>query len=257
MQPAMRDLRVAHRHFSDAARVLEETQPLYQLAPQVFACKTGRNYMFLDLRQDQYLSVPQSLMNELAPHIANWSLPLGTVRTETIPRAHTRTLADDLITAGILIPIGPDQHPALTPPAPHAAALRSALDSLYSEPPHRHRLSALSALLHADFLLHTSTLWRIAHQISARSENTPHEQGELQALSAAFLRVRAWYPRNYLCLFDSLALILFLLNRGIRAQWVFGVREDPFAAHCWVQYDHVVLNEYLDRALLYTPIMIV
>jgi hypothetical protein len=38
---------------------------------------------------------------------------------------------------------------------------------------------------------------------------------------------------------------------------VFGVREAPFTAHCWVQDGAVVLNDHLENVDLYTPIMTV
>ena len=33
------------------------------------------------------------------------------------------------------------------------------------------------------------------------------------------------------------------------------VRLEPFAAHCWVQYQHYALNEEVEEAANYTPIM--
>jgi hypothetical protein len=58
-------------------------------------------------------------------------------------------------------------------------------------------------------------------------------------------------------LFDSLALVHFLRGFGFHPQWVFGVKLDPFGAHCWVQQDGGLLNDELDRTTLFTPIMVV
>jgi hypothetical protein len=42
---------------------------------------------------------------------------------------------------------------------------------------------------------------------------------------------------------------------GIRPTLVFGVSADPFAAHCWVQLDDIVLTGDLDTARQFTPIL--
>jgi hypothetical protein len=60
---------------------------------------------------------------------------------------------------------------------------------------------------------------------------------------AKFARARIWVPRAYVCLFDSLCLMRFLLACGVAAELVFGVRGRPFAAHCWVESEGVILDD--------------
>ena len=76
-----------------------------------------------------------------------------------------------------------------------------------------------------------------------------------RSLVSVFDRLRLYYPRSYLCLFDSLALIHFLARFGVFPDWVFGVTADPFEAHCWVQSGKVVLNDTVERVSAFTPIM--
>ncbi len=76
-------------------------------------------------------------------------------------------------------------------------------------------------------------------------------------MARVFLKYRPLFPRDYLCLFDSLALVRFLSGYDLYPDWVFGVQEDPFRAHCWVQAGEVVLNDHLDNVAVYTPIMTV
>lgn len=59
------------------------------------------------------------------------------------------------------------------------------------------------------------------------------------------------------CLFESLLLIEYLARYRIFPDWVFGVHMAPFNAHCWVQYGDVVLNDTLEHARSFTPIMAV
>jgi hypothetical protein len=79
----------------------------------------------------------------------------------------------------------------------------------------------------------------------------------VRSLVSVFDRLRLFYPRSYLCLFDSLALIHFLAQFDVYPDWVFGVNADPFEAHCWVQAGNVVLNDTLARVSAFTPIMYV
>ncbi|UQV18931.1 lasso peptide biosynthesis B2 protein [Brevundimonas albigilva] len=70
---------------------------------------------------------------------------------------------------------------------------------------------------------------------------------------------RFWTLMPYLpiegeCLVRSALLMRFLHARGLDADWVFGVRLHPFAAHCWVQSGDVCLNDDVERLTAYTPI---
>jgi hypothetical protein len=85
----------------------------------------------------------------------------------------------------------------------------------------------------------------------------PPDETKARELVAVFNDLRIFWPRKFLCRFDSLALIHFLACFGVRAQWVFGVRLDPFGAHCWVQDGRRLYNDDLERIAQYQPIMVV
>jgi hypothetical protein len=74
-------------------------------------------------------------------------------------------------------------------------------------------------------------------------------------LVSVFNCLRLFYPRPYLCLFDSLALLEFLAHHGLSPKWIFGVRGEPFEAHCWLQTRETVLNDTVERASSYYTIM--
>lgn len=80
---------------------------------------------------------------------------------------------------------------------------------------------------------------------------------QIRRHTAIFRKLRPWYPRSYLCLFDALALVEFLARRRLYPHWVFGVQAQPFGAHCWVQDGDVLLNEGTEYAGQFTPIMMV
>lgn len=70
----------------------------------------------------------------------------------------------------------------------------------------------------------------------------------------AFWRMSPWLPIEGECLVRSALLMCFLQQRGLGADWVFGVRLWPFTAHCWVQLDGICLNDDVERLTSYTPI---
>lgn len=82
-------------------------------------------------------------------------------------------------------------------------------------------------------------------------------KGAIDEVVRDFLRLRPFYPRDYQCLFDALALRRYLARRGYSASWVFGVRGAPFAAHCWLEFDGAVLNDEPELVHAYRPIMVV
>lgn len=63
----------------------------------------------------------------------------------------------------------------------------------------------------------------------------------------AFRNARRLVPLRGNCLSDSLALMRWLAGHGEGATLVFGVKLDPFAAHCWVQSGDVLLNDHPER----------
>lgn len=80
----------------------------------------------------------------------------------------------------------------------------------------------------------------------------------LRSLVTSFARLRPlFYTLRSACLLDSLTLLHFLGAEGIHPDWVFGVKTDPFDAHCWVQQGEVLLNDIPDRVRQYSPILVV
>jgi hypothetical protein len=100
------------------------------------------------------------------------------------------------------------------------------------------------------------TLARIEQRrIRSRSTAAVNDIQDIVGLMAAFKDLRPLYPRPYLCLFDSLALLEFLAGYHSFPRIVFGVVADPFHAHCWLQEGNMVLNDDLERIGHYKPIL--
>jgi hypothetical protein len=90
-----------------------------------------------------------------------------------------------------------------------------------------------------------------------RQRATNGRAGEGLDAARQFLATRRLAPAAPRCLPDSLALLDHLARRGLGGELVFGVKLNPFSAHCWVQRGDLVLNDALDHVTLHTPILVV
>jgi len=77
------------------------------------------------------------------------------------------------------------------------------------------------------------------------------------ALARCFKRGRRALPLANQCLPDTLAFLRFMARRHHYPHLVFGVEAWPFAAHCWAQSGDMVLNDALDHARRFAPILVV
>lgn len=82
-----------------------------------------------------------------------------------------------------------------------------------------------------------------------------YSEEKLSRLVGATRISRTWVPGEGECLQRSFQLRHVLAARGVRADWVFGVRTWPFNAHCWLQIGDLVVGDRLARVRRYTPIM--
>jgi hypothetical protein len=178
----------------------------------------------------------------------------------TIP-ADALTLANDLLSLGIL-----SAHPAHAKDAsPTAYSLPT--EAIPSDAPEcsrtrscTHAAAFMASCARASRELRGQPFQLTVERVRTRKSHDSARAGALdferaRALVSVFDRLRWFYPRSYLCLFDSLALIHFLARFRVYPDWVFGVTADPFEAHCWVQSGSVVLNDTLERVSAFTPIM--
>lgn len=213
----------------------------YSLARMVGWAPVAGRSVFLDVRSDRYVEAKGSL------HSAMVALLDGSELAPSDHKALEPAVAD-----GLLIRTGTPFRLSIPEPSP----TRSLLDASASpagKPPLR--------------------LWRDIAQIRRRLQQgglaelilelTPPEQGgamppaDLHKQVMRFLGQRQWVPIAPKCLWDSLALVRFLARHDLPATLVFGVKLDPFAAHCWVQADGLLLTDSPDRVGAFTPLLAV
>jgi hypothetical protein len=75
--------------------------------------------------------------------------------------------------------------------------------------------------------------------------------------AAAYLAARALVPVDRSCLLDCLGLVDWLGDRARHVRLVFGVRMDPFGAHCWLQTERAILTDAPDTVRNFVPVLVV
>lgn len=224
----------------------------YFLAPHVHFCCRGDAFVFLDLKQDDYTLVNGNAATALK------SLSLTGQLDESRP-----DLADALqeLLAGGLLTTDPSAGKDICSTRAQLA-LEPLLDP-EAMPRTRLRVSHFYRFIAACTTASARLRWgRLEDTVKAvegrKARRAPHTQFELdkaRELTAAFQTLRSLFPRNYLCLYDSLALLNFLARFDVYPTWVFGIKLEPWSAHCWVQEADFVFNEGVEEAAGYTPIM--
>ena len=220
------------------------------LAPNVYLAVVDDRSIALDLDRDRYVGLGRTLTQ------AAVRLTDPAQSAEIVDLAAER---DKLIAKGILSASAPARPQRSTLPA---ATSRWPSDRTGAEraPPidWQGARSALAALTQAELSLRIAPFRRTIERVAREKARAarPARRTE-QELLDAYAAARPWFPVKPICRLDAIALCLHLTRGGQSADLVFGVRLDPFHAHCWVQRGDAVLNEPHDGVLKYTPIMVV
>jgi hypothetical protein len=234
------------------------------LRSDVFTCVTKNYWVFLDAKHDKYFCVDRPNFDALLPYFTGW-LSAGVSTWPKCGRmnANSSAFASELVALGLITKDPNHASPETQINDPH---LRVELTS----PPTRSFLQWTSALRYApafllaaqraDRALRKESFAVIVRNVRARSMISsqtirPSFGQPIERLVQTFMTLRPLSSRSYLCMFDSLALIEFLSLFSVFPNWIFGVKTDPFYAHCWVQYDNVILNDTVEAVAQYTPIM--
>jgi hypothetical protein len=232
---------------------------LYGLPQHVYSCLADRYWVFLDLKTDRYVCTERRYVDALAPWLYDYEPDIG-YQTSEAPPEPTGTIISKFRSAGLLTTDaeGPKAFRATAATRPSAALV----------PPQVRKLTTpvcatwfLLAACEASFMLkRRSILFTVSDVQRMRGEQLTQvafDYDKARDLVMSFNRFRQLIPRSYLCLFDSLTLLKLLARYRLFPRWVFGVRGEPFEAHCWVQADDVVLNDTVERVGTFTPIMVV
>jgi hypothetical protein len=119
-------------------------------------------------------------------------------------------------------------------------------------------IAALATLADVAIGLRTRAFTSLIAGLRARKARRPAQpRASVQELLDAFCAARPLFPIRPICRLDAPAICALLWRHGHDAELVFGVRLNPFAAHCWARAHSAIVNEPHDALRQYTPIMTV
>lgn len=232
----------------------------YLLAPHVYPCVSGQHVVLMDLERDKYVAVVPA--HRLACWVRGW--PVGALPATESPDAAEQgadPLVSQMLAHGMLV-----SDPHVGKPATPLATVRPQRSLVEFDLDVRPRVSATQlwrfgrSCLRAQLSLKLRPIQSIVEAVRDRKARGGREAdpARLRSLVTAFARLRPlFYTLRCACLLDSLTLLHFLSAEGVHPDWVFGVKTEPFDAHCWVQQGEVLLNDVPDRVRQYSPILVV
>ncbi len=220
---------------------------MYRLRDNLYHCRSGGRSIFLDVDANKYFCLPDPIEKAFAEYIE------GNSRT-TYPELDTLVIRGVLvpdqmsegIAADIPLPIPTSEIGAWASAAPSAFQVVRAIT---------YQISAELSLRYSSFAAVKFKLAKRSAQVRGCSHQLPHE--EIAKIAAAFERTSLVLASADRCLVRSLALMSMMHARGIAPRLIFGVRTNPFSAHCWVQFRDVVLNDSAEHARLFVPILVI
>lgn len=236
----------------------------YLLAPHVYPCISGQHVILMDLERDKYVAVLPA--HRLAGWVRGW--PVGTVTLPQPPHNSDGSgdaLVSQMLAHGMLVTDPHVGKPAvpITTTRPQRSLVEFDLDTRpQASAAHLWRFAC--SCLRAQLSLKLRPIQSIVATVRDRKARQsarvaePVDPVRLRSLVTAFARLRPlFYTLRSACLLDSLTLLHFLSAAGVHPDWVFGVKTEPFDAHCWVQQGELLLNDIPDRVRQYSPIMMV
>ena len=234
----------------------------YNLSEDAYVCVADDYLVFSDLRSDKYHCLSRTNTEILLRSLPAFK-PTG-VQTNRDVRASDRIQAQRVVQAlakGRLIVDASEPGRTFAPiemPEPSCSILSQTTDSPTGcslGESTSFLCSSLKASAKLRYLPLRQTVRGIERRKRQLCRSTRNDDDTLRRLVMIFNRLRPYYGRDYLCRFDSLALVEFLACYRQFPQWVFGVKSQPFGAHCWVQNGPCLLNDSIDYVRQFTPIM--
>jgi len=216
----------------------------YRLRNGVTFCEIADSYVFLDTPQDRYFGLAADAQASFRRLVAG--APLGD--------GDARLLGELGVTGATVTTEG--EQPALAPPRLRVAT-ESLLDDLTPATTRDLALALWHIVAAARRLRRrglAGSLDHLGRQKRRVTGGIPLERA--RRITAGFVAAAAVATAHDKCLPRSLALAARLVAAGGAPDLVIGVKLQPFKAHCWVQLDGRLVNERVDVARAFTPILV-
>jgi hypothetical protein len=217
----------------------------FMLRPELSFCHVSERVLFLDTQRDRYFCLSPG------PEAAFVRLVAGSDLSAADLSAVERLRAGGLLHDTELVAA---PQPCRPPPEP----MGSLLDEFGKARP-RQVAAALTALVWSRIALKLVGLGQVLRDLErCKAIGTmPWPMIDLLATATAFQQATLLASPLDQCLIRSLAIARRLAACGIRPDLVIGVKLQPFAAHCWVQHETMLVNDRIDVVRDFTPILVV
>jgi hypothetical protein len=234
---------------------------MYFLSKDCYVCNTQGYWIILNVSRDKYLCVTNADLTSIGSWMHGWQRSDDGLENPQHLDVARDSLIRSLLANGVLTIHSEDgkafvesEHVA------SKAAAACAKPILSTKATVSYAAHFLFACAKMDWCLRKGKLALTLARIERRRRRAGPCTSALECsnatkLIAVFKDLRPLYPRRYLCLFDSLALLEFLAGYHSYPRIVFGVVADPFQAHCWLQEGDMLLNDDLERISRYKRIM--
>ena len=218
-----------------------------QLREGLFHCCSGARAIFLDSATNRYFALPPQLERAFQK-----------IRNKVSLIDHELQFAETLISCGVLshAPSSVSVNWPQPIPPPIGDLPRFGI----ARPTASLILRAVYARLWARGFVNRNGIGGLRRAFDRLSNQGPSLRSEgvdprLAQLRSAFEIVdKLSSPRDQ-CLPRSLAMHRLAKRGGAKTQIILGVRTEPFAAHCWVEFEQQVVSGDFEQARLFTPIM--
>lgn len=256
-----------------ARRVLPRTSPVsstifmlmdeqFYLSEHIYIALADRHCVFLDSHRDKYLAIVRRDIESLGPWLAGWDDGAEHQAVQSLAsRPSAAQLALELVQANILT-TAPERGKLVRPESLPSPVMSLEINSQVSGIARAsyYTLLSLASLLKARQILRARRLEEVIRRVAVRRRKEAafghtFEEDKAKVIVSSFHRIRAYYSRERVCLFDSFALLELFAEFQIFPRWVFAIAAEPFEAHCWLQEGNIVLNDSIERVSAYTPIM--
>lgn len=208
------------------------------LSTWLSSCEIGDLTIFLDVRRDRYLAIPSVIAKEVRER--HYSKVPTKILDQIQAWGWTEAADSGIFEQKTAIPQATEELSAITRDGPISYGLiRSAFFSVFVT-------KWAQKVLRLEWLL---------NRISMANASAPVAQGASMAqIVRAFEATDRVIFGAKACLTRSLALHRLLAANGHRSALVFGVRLNPFRAHCWLQQNNVVINDTIEQIGMFRPL---
>ncbi len=216
-----------------------------QLREGLSYCRCGDRIILLDLKADRYFGLGPTL----EPLFIRWAAsPDAAARGNDL---------EPLLALNLLIEVSGGASPRSAATA--SPITRDIATGAIAGP--RDVAQALAMELIVRFWLRARPLETIIRRLGTAARPVrivPNGvESRAERVATAFERTALVLGAYDRCLSRALAAMIICRRREVDATLVFGVRINPFGAHCWVQRRDIVIVGDYEQARLFTPILTV